>query len=358
MSRDARKKEKHRLKRKEKQQRLRKLNARTALQRIAAEGGQLECWVSPENWKEQGIASIQVLGHAPGGRAAFAAFLVDLWAVGLKDAFGRSDVPALEFREDNLEPWIDRVGAVKMDPQTARRLIAGGVRFGRQNSFRMPPEWEKWVVIFGRDILDEIPTADLSDFGIEGGLRYVGSIEFLDRRLSIPTKEFLGRPDVHWVMGPDPGTTGPRSVGEFAGEEIEDQAWDQLEELRRAAETTAAKIAQDARAWCESHGAEPIPMLDEAARAIMFSMIPAIDAHMAGERPSDEDFQRSGHLGAMILAQHAPAERRILEESILRLRDCMTEMGKAMEASRELPAAADASPTDKPLDQPGLDPTT
>ena len=52
MSHDARKKEKHRLKRKEKQQRLRKLNSRTALQRLAAEGGQLECWVTPDDWKD------------------------------------------------------------------------------------------------------------------------------------------------------------------------------------------------------------------------------------------------------------------------------------------------------------------
>jgi hypothetical protein len=203
MSSNARKKEKHRLKRKEKQRKLRKLNSRTALQRIAAEGGQMECWVSPKEWKDEGIASLQVLGHAPGGRAAFAAFLVDLWAVGLKDAFGRSDVPDLEFREGSVEPWVERSGAVRIDPSIARRLVAGGVRFGRQNDFRMPPELEKWAVIFGRDILNEIPTADLSDFGIEGGLRYVGSMQFLQKRLAVPVSEFLARPNVHWVIQPD-----------------------------------------------------------------------------------------------------------------------------------------------------------
>ena len=67
MSSSARKKEKHRLKRKEKKHQIQRMNSRTALQRIAAEGGELECWSTPD-WKEQGLASIQVLGRAPGGR--------------------------------------------------------------------------------------------------------------------------------------------------------------------------------------------------------------------------------------------------------------------------------------------------
>jgi hypothetical protein len=221
MSSSARKKEKHRLKRKEKKHQLQKVHSRTALQRLAAEGGRLECWIMPKDWKEYGIATMRVLGRAPGGRAATAVFLVDFWAVGLKDAFGRSDVPELEFREGSLDPWIEKTGAVKLDEETARRMIAGAVRFGRQNGFRMPPAWEKFVVIFGRSILDQIPTADLSDFGIDGGLRYVGTMDFLKTRLTMPPREFLTRPDVHYVM--EAGSRLVQSDDDDAEDENEDE---------------------------------------------------------------------------------------------------------------------------------------
>src|SRR5579872_4721209 len=102
MSRDSRKTERRRLKRKQKQLKIRKAKSRTALQHIAAEGGTLECWITPD-WKEQGLASIQVLAHTAGGRCASAGFLVDLWCVGLKDGFGRSEVSS-GFRQAGLEP--------------------------------------------------------------------------------------------------------------------------------------------------------------------------------------------------------------------------------------------------------------
>ena len=89
MSRDARKKQKQRLKRQQKQRERRKAQAVTPLQRIARDGGTLECYVNA-NWRETGMANLNVLGHAPGGRLALASFLVDVWCVGLKDAYGRA----------------------------------------------------------------------------------------------------------------------------------------------------------------------------------------------------------------------------------------------------------------------------
>src|SRR5688500_13081211 len=100
MSRDARKKEKQRLKRKQKQTQARKAAAVTPLERIARSGGELECYVNAD-WREGGLASIHVLGRAPDGRLAYAAFLVDVWCIGLKDAFGQRQI-SREIFEDTL----------------------------------------------------------------------------------------------------------------------------------------------------------------------------------------------------------------------------------------------------------------
>src|SRR4051794_27212199 len=67
MARDARKKQKHRLKRQQKQREVRKAAAVTPFQKVVKSGGELECYVNGK-WREQGMASVQVLGHAPGGR--------------------------------------------------------------------------------------------------------------------------------------------------------------------------------------------------------------------------------------------------------------------------------------------------
>lgn len=330
MSSSARKKEKHRLKRKEKKHRLQRMNSRTALQRIAAEGGELECWITPD-WKEQGIASIQVLGRAPGGHGAFAAFLVDLWAVGLKDAFGRSDVPWLDFREGNLEPAVEKSGSVKLDPAVARRLVAGAVRFGRQNSFRMPPQWEKFVVIFGRAILDEIPTADISDFGIDGGIRYMGTTEFLKTRLNVSPDEFLARPDVHWVMGPDPRVSGSIGEADLTAESPNEEDVESLQAVFNVTRQGASQIAEQVQQWCTAHGVEQIPHLEEATNLLMFSMLPSTISkeEEEGDEPTKADIQQGQDLMNMMLAQKPAAEREALMASFARLRDVVDKMVNA-----------------------------
>lgn len=335
MSSSARKKEKHRLKRKEKRQQLHRAQSRTALQRIAAEGGRIECWIMPADWKDSGIASIRVLGRAPGGRAATAAFLVDFWAVGLKDAFGRSDVPELDFREGNLDPWIEQSGAIKLDERIARRLIAGSVRFGRQNSFRMPPQWEKFVVIFGRGILDEIPTADLSDFGVDGGVRYVGTMDFLSKRLAIPPNEFFARPNVHYVIEAgrtlQQTTDADEESGEGAGSDSES-----LESVLQMAGAGAETITERARQWIAANNAEPIPLLDQAARLVMFSLLPALGSVEGGEDPTDKEMEESQRPVKMMLATHSLEDQQILDTSVERLKDILEKINYEDEGEEQL----------------------
>ncbi|HZN68586.1 MAG TPA: hypothetical protein VFB66_25115 [Tepidisphaeraceae bacterium] len=293
MSRDARKKQKHELKRKHKQIEARKAASLTPLDRIARSGGKLECYVNAD-WQKSGMASVQVLGHAPDGRLAHAAFLVDLWCVGLKDAYGHRTVLRGEF-EDQLDRMSEGLEIVRIPPEQARRLVAGAIRFSRQNGFHLPPHYDRWTGIFTD--LGDLAAADLSDFGVDGGLRYVGTEEFLRRRLAACTPDqFLSRPDVHWVM--HDGT--PRSLGaddvegddDFVDEaDLDDELADEellpdeelLAGLREMVGGTGSRIEEAVRTWCARTGQTPHPRLHEAVATLLVTTLPMAFALGAGE---------------------------------------------------------------------------
>lgn len=242
-------------------------------------------------------------------------------------------MPGLDFREGNIEPWVERTGAVNLDPKIARRLVAGGVWFGRQNGFRMPPEWEKFIAIFGRDILNKIPTADVDDFGIDGGLRYVGTMDFLQKRLTVPAAEFFARPNVHYVIETEPGASEPEEFGD-SDEDESDLDEETIERIGEVTDIGAAKIAEKAREWCAAHGAPPIPMLDEAAQIVMMSMLPLIEIGDSGREPTDEELSQARRLGEFMLMQYSPAERYVLGKAVDRIRECMDGSGRIVRPIR------------------------
>lgn len=295
MSKDARKKEKQRLKRKQKQRETRRAAAVTPLQRIAREGGRLECYVH-DGWEEGGMATIQVLGHAPGGKLCQAGFLVDTWCVGLKDAYGHREITRLEF-DETLDRMSGMMDMVPLDPAEAKRLVAGAIRFSRRNGFRLPPHYDRWTAIFGD--LGDIDAADLTEFGVEGGkLRYVGDEQFLRRRLiGCTVEEFLARPDVEWVT-PEGIPLDARLASD---DEFDDEAEDDeglapgidlsevpgLGELTEMLDAIGDRTEDAVRAWCFQTGQAPQPRLRDAVDALLVSTLPAaMYSEAAEEDPS------------------------------------------------------------------------
>lgn len=289
MARNSRSKERQRLKRKKKQLAQRKAKNVTALQKVAMGGGTLECLANPPDYREQGIVSIIVLARTPGGRCAVASFLVDLWCVGLKDAWGKSETPP-EHLADLRDGARDR-GAVRMPVEEARRLVAAGVRFARENGFRLPDHWQKWVSVFGE--MPRLESLDMSDFGVEAEgrgkkLRYVGTEQFLRTRLTGCTVEsFVARPDVEWIIGAGPADFD--DFGEEADDEFDDA--DPDEEVAAMAEmlrATSTKTADEVRKWCFAQREVPHRLLQDAAQLLIMGLLPAMayeEALANGELP-------------------------------------------------------------------------
>jgi len=340
MSRDARKKQKQRLKREQKRLQAKRARAVTPFDRIARSGGQLECYVNA-NWREMGMANLQVLGHAQDGRLAYAAFLVDVWCVGLKDAFGRREMSRSEF-DSVLARMRAEVQLARVTPDEAKRLVSGGMRFARQNGFKLPPHYERWVAIFGGP--GEPAAADLGGFGLEGGgLRYVGTKAFLQRRLAACTvDDFLRRPDVQWVMGD--GTPRDPSEGDYSVDLGEDDDFDEdengedfeadptnarlLADLARMVGSAGNRMEESIREWCSRTGRSPHPRLRDALNQLLVSMVPVALYSEAAEADSDladDDIEipAPDELMHRSLEALPPAHRHSVEEAMDQVSDYM-----------------------------------
>jgi hypothetical protein len=233
MARNAHKKAKQGLKRAKKKKEARRLLTLSPFRR-AAHAGQLECYQGLSN---SGLATLLVLGHVSSGTYVMSGFLVDLWCVGLKDAWGQKQITRPGFEQEILPKWRQAGETItRIEPEAARRLIAGAIRFSHQNGFRLPEHWDRYAAILGN--LGDIPHADLSQFGVDGKLRYVGTQEFLAERLAGCTmQEFLQRPDIEFIFG------GP-DFAEYDAmdEDVDDDDFDEEED---GGEESDAEIAPD-----------------------------------------------------------------------------------------------------------------
>lgn len=216
-----------------------------------------ERWIcyATRDYRECGTCGVLVLRLIPGEREhVMLCFVVDLWCMGLKQAFGRLGISVEEFQHSFVESAAAMCGELELvDVEFARRIVAGGTRFARDNGFILPPRYECWTALL--EVEDNVDSADVSDFGVDGGgLRFIGSRKELKARLvDGDVKAFLSRPDVEFE---DVRGGGP--VGE-------DDFENAVEQMRHAGLGAV-------RQWCFAHGRAPHPQLPEAWDVIMESV--------------------------------------------------------------------------------------
>jgi hypothetical protein len=292
MADQARKKQKQRLKREQKRRELRKSRG-AGPARLFADGGLVACYVNSD-WRERGQAAAFVLRRARDGRLGMATFMIDLWCAGLKDAWGRVGLTREEFEEvvDHMDATMDGTMDDAALPEVAA-LVAGAIRFARQNGFRLPAHHDRWAALLG-ELHPE--TADLSGFGYkeqEGKtLCWVGPMHDLRARLIGSTVEhFLTRPDVAFVLGVEDGAFIDEFYGDDDGGDDSDEEFD--EELdEEGFEATAAvldKMVEDGtaslRRWCFANGRVPEARIDAALPLVIARGFTSV---IEGEVPSGE----------------------------------------------------------------------
>ncbi len=228
-------------------------------------------------------------------------FLVDTWCIGLKDAWGRLDITAAQFSDKVLGQVPHELELVRVDPDVALRLVAGGIRFAKENRFRLPRRYERWTAMLG---VGDTDSADLSDFGHGGGLTYVGAMEDLESRLiDCTVDEFLARDDVDYTIGmcDSPLVDGDTKEVDGITDDMRDRLLDGTRQL------------------CFARGIKPHPQLASACDLMIESML-QVDSYGDDDEPSDEDLAQSTDNIDRLLSFESGSGREDLYEAIDQLR--------------------------------------
>ena len=243
-----RKTERRRAKRRE-NQREGRIRAVQRKQELTKDTHPVHACVVNRYWQENGEASILLARRVAPGRVTMAAFLVDIFAMGLKDAWGRTDIGVSEFSE-SVSRFDEGLETCPFEVETARHLVFGGIELAHRLGFRLPHRYERWTALLGPLPEGESPDMDL--FLPGGKIRLICSQRDLEARLIGTTpKAFLTRPDVDFIMGDDDFT-------------LVDDEEDQADEMMEHFEET---MLEAARRWCFAHGQAPHPRLPDVIGA-------------------------------------------------------------------------------------------
>lgn len=255
-------KEKHRLQRQEKQRQLRKLHNLSPWHKYEKRGTVEACLLSGD-WRESGMAAFLFVMREPSGQGAVVSFEVDVWCQGLRDVAGKPDMPEATIRE-MVAKMRKVIGVVKVPPEDARKLLASGIRFARENQFRLPPDWQKLAAVVGVHTWSD---ADLSQFRKEGKLWFVGDLNDLQEAYLGDMDAFILRDDVHIIARNKTG-------GEL-----------NLTDVRAGLAVMQTRMAEamhpfleNAKAWCREHNEEPNPLLPMVVDRMSAGMAASIAA--------------------------------------------------------------------------------
>lgn len=353
MARNVRKKQKHDRKREQRRREISRASSASFYHRAGATGELVAAYIN-ESWKKQGFASMFVLRRTAGHGLLMGAYLVDLWCAGLKDAWGWRDASMEQFRERVLENHPGPSALVRVDLDLIARLVAGGIRFAKQNGFRLPPKYERWTALLGD--FGPIAEADLSDFGVGGKLRWVGPISDLKARLiGCPMEEFLARADVEYIFGSEDGPfvkdedwledEEPLDEEDVLDEELasdeEGLPMEGEEILQAATDLLVESWLNAVRRWCFANGVAPHPRLAEvidhladALRELEMDALPDVEEDSEEEVTAAADWAAEGLRAS--LAEMDVVRRAALQGAVDQIDGFMAQFKNAGELAAAL----------------------
>lgn len=109
-----------------------------------------------ETWTE-GMGNVLVSRQLSSGKVAFAMFLLDMYCLGVKDAFCNI-VPASEYEERLYRDMAAQYRLVHLSPEAARKLVEGAVDFAEKWGF--PPHHD---YLTAKAIFGDISAADAEE---------------------------------------------------------------------------------------------------------------------------------------------------------------------------------------------------
>lgn len=115
-----------------------------------------------EGFQERGFGTLFIARKLTLGRYGAAFFLLDLWCLGVKDAFFR--VLDAEEYDYYLEHADEAFPSAPLAPDVARKLLRDTASYGKTNGFFPPDDLADMELVFG----DVAPAETVFTFGVNG----------------------------------------------------------------------------------------------------------------------------------------------------------------------------------------------
>ena len=155
---------------------------------------------SSDVW-EQGIGEVLISRRLNDGNVAFSVFFVDMYCLGVKDAFANI-VPRKAYKENLYDKAARRSPWIPLEPEAARKLVEGAVQYADDLGFSPHADYHKAKAIFG-DISAE-PCDGEFRYGKDGKPMFVNG-PFDDparcRHILKTLRERLGPDEYHYILG-------------------------------------------------------------------------------------------------------------------------------------------------------------
>jgi hypothetical protein len=98
-----------------------------------------------QGWREDGITPVIITRQQPADKVIFCNRMVDLYCLGLKDAFANADFPLKQFKRE-LAHMRNELPE-EYSPEFAHELIYGAIEYAARYGFQPHPDFTKQLAI-------------------------------------------------------------------------------------------------------------------------------------------------------------------------------------------------------------------
>jgi SEC-C motif len=176
------------------------------------------CYLNAD-WKERGLARIVVTRSQENGKAMLGVFLVDIFCLGVKDAFCNEGLSRRQIEDELLPRFYQNEMPTRVGINFAKEIICGAVEYAKSVGFEPHPDFELSRHVLGTEEFST--TRSLKFGGPEGKPLYIAGadddaatvLQKLRKRLGENGFEFITPEDDWQAVEEDedwePGPGGP-----------------------------------------------------------------------------------------------------------------------------------------------------
>lgn len=199
-----------------------------------------KCYIAPPDWQESGMAHVIVTRLRPSGNLVMAAFLVDTFCLGVKDAGYHENITSSDF-EEYLNNYRKGMGLEEISYNEAHNIIYGAMAFAEEGGIKPAKEFDPAGYILEEDT-EDIPLIEY-DYGKNGKHFLVVSPDRKEMPYYHILKKNLGD-DFEFVMP--------------YGEEVEEDDYeDEYSPLSKIDSDTIKKALEGMNKWREESDRHP-----------------------------------------------------------------------------------------------------